>query len=275
MEKEIISWVIWHSVESDWLAWDLGITKDMIPKITKWRRLALFNQSKLKETTSACTIVNAYREYCYQTGNGFSQDELLDIIEYAKKNMWYTWWGWYSSSWMNAVRKYFNKESFVLVSYNDILLWEIYINNNSVGITYKWNSIWNSDSDDWILDWLSFGETTYSHRTSTVFYEWLNIVVDDSYAWSKWNIYQIPNLIKLVKKWYIYPTFYLWIPLNNTWRISELNKFKLSCENAIKWLQERKLFTKDSNYLSYLNNSIIKEIKKLEDIKEQLLLLPK
>lgn len=271
MDKLIENWVYWHDNENDWNAGDLGITEEQIPDLrNRADMLPLFNQSLSDKTKRACTIVNAYREYCYQTNHTFSHDELDKIIDYAY-TMWYSGESWSSSEWQMCIYKYFGKKiPFVRVSYNDPLLGIIYKKRNALGITYKGNSEWNIDSDDWVLDGTTFWATTYWHRTSTIFYSGLNICIDDSYAGTPWNIYQVPNLIELVRNWYIYPTFYLWIPLNNTKEISRLNKFKVNCEKTIVLLKEKLNYTNDKKYISKISQDIIDEQNKLNDIKIEL-----
>ena len=276
MDKNIPWWATSHDNNNDWTATWLGITKEMIPDLSGRNDfMPKFNQADLEQTKDACTIVNAYRSYCYQTQHEFTVDELLKIITYAY-TLWFKWNWWSSSEGMMCVKKYFwNTVSFVTVSYNDPLIGEIYKKRNALGITYKGNKERDLDSSDGVLDEVSFWVTTYGHRTSTIFYWWVNIVVDDSFNWTKWNIYQMPNLVKLITSGYIYPTMYLWIPLKNTDRISELNKFKVNCETTISLLNDKLLYTKDSNYIKYIKSSINTENKKLIDISNQLLILPK
>lgn len=272
-EKFVFNWVRGHDTPYDWNIWDLWLAN--IPFIPAWRKLSKYNQGKNIKTQFACTIVNAYREFCYQMDHVFTEEELLKIIDFSYW-LWFDWYWRQSSSWMNAVRKYFKEEySFVKIMYNDPLLWEIYKNNNALGFTYKGNSQWNLDSDDWVLDWVDFWTPTYWHRTSTIVYN-KPIVCDDSYDWSKWNIYELPRLIELVKKWYVYPTFYLWIPkVKNTDRINELYKFKVACESTIDLHNKKLWYTNDVNYKKRLIDDIKIEESKLKDIKTQLLLLEK
>ena len=276
--KIILDWAVGHDDENDRLAWELWITKEMIPdlRVYQWKELPEFNQGHRTETRLACTIVNAYREYCYQTNHDFSEKELLDIVEFAR-TLWYSWWGWVSHWWMEAVRKYFNNWiCFIKVENNNPLLWEIYLKRNALWITYKWNDKWNVDSDDWVLDNTTFWTTTYWHRTSTIFYD-KAIVVHDSYVGTIGNVYELPakNISSLVRNWYIYPTFYLWMPLKNIWRISELNKMKVNCQKRIDIAKELKTQTQDINYVKYLNESILKDESKMSDVLKQLKLLQK
>jgi hypothetical protein len=60
----------------------------MIPDMSnRTDKLPEFNQGKYKETYYACTIVNAYRSFCYQTERVFREGELFNIVKYAKENM--------------------------------------------------------------------------------------------------------------------------------------------------------------------------------------------
>jgi len=214
MEKLIVDWAKSHDLETDWDIGALWLDENQIKEIS-WRKLAKFNQWKYTETTHACTMVWAVREYCYQNDIEFSVWLMLDVVKYAEKERWYVIGsGWNSSIGMSAVRKFFwDENNFVKIQYNDPIIAKIYSNNNVLGITYKGNYDWNKDSDDWELVGKRFEPTTYWHRTSTQFdIDQKKIFINDSYDWSKGNVYHIQHLLELVNWVNIYPTFYYWIP---------------------------------------------------------------
>ena len=169
---DIISGAIGHSNDKrDFLIGNLWIDLDVLPTI-KRDKLPQVNQWKFIKSTNACTIVNAYKDLCYLWDKECNDKEMLEFIDRAVANMKYiTGNGWYSSSWMNAVYKWWNKKytwmlsNYVLITLQDIpkVLSKWYM----VGCTYRGNSSYNNDyRKDYKLDWDSFWSPTYWHRTS-------------------------------------------------------------------------------------------------------------
>jgi hypothetical protein len=211
--KIVVNWALSHDTNTDWDIGYIWITEQDIKPIS-WRKLGKFNQWNHQESVYVCTLVWATREYCYQNNIEFSDSLMLDVINYAVKNYWYKIWDWWASfRGMDAVRKYFgNIANYVKISYNDSLIANIYSKWNVLWITYRGNNERNIDSDDWELSWNRYEPTTYWHRTTTEYnLEKKQILVNDSYDWSKWNIYSIPHIIELVNTVNVYPTFYYWI----------------------------------------------------------------
>jgi len=227
MEKIIVNGAKSHDKQTDWDIGFLWFDHSLIKEI-EWRKLAKFNQWSYTETTHACTMVWATREYCYQNDIEFSIWLMLDIVKYAEKNLGYTIGEWWNSSLgMNAIRKFFgNENNYVKIMYNDPIIAEIYSNNNVLWITYKGNREWNLDSSDGELTGTKFEPTTYWHRTSTQFdIDKKKVYINDSYDGSKWNVYSVPNLLELVNDVNVYPTFYYWIPkVKNEPEVKDLYK---------------------------------------------------
>lgn len=239
---ERLNWAISNDLETDWDIGYLGITDEQIKEITG-RKLPKFNQWNYSESINACTIVWATREYCYQNYIEFSVWLMLDIIKYAEKENWYIIGNsWNSSLGMNAVRKFFGNEcNYVKVTYNDPIIAQIYSKNNVLGITYKGNKDWNVDSDDWELIGKRFEPTSYWHRTSTQYdIDKKKIYINDSYDWTKGNIYQVKYLFDLVNGVNIYPTFYYWIPkVKNETEVKEIYQVIQWYDDIIKEMMDQ------------------------------------
>lgn len=229
----------WAKSHDQLYDWDIGNLWIAIPK-PKGKSIPKFNQkSDSTITYNSCTIVWATREYCYMNWIEFSKKLMEDVVRYASKNMWYVIGsGWNSWMGMMAVKNYFGEWNFARVSYDDPNLYLYYKNQCTLWITYRGNRAWNIDSDDGELSGDRYDNTTYWHRTTTIFKD--KFYIDDSFNGSLANIYSIPYLIRLVNNINIYPTFYLWIPpVNKEDEVKELQRIISGYDIIINWMMEQ------------------------------------
>lgn len=252
-------------------AWSIWLREDQIPIIPETAEIPWFNQWLREDTKNSCTLTNAIRVFCHQTWYPFSLQLVLDVMNFAETLWYHIWEGWKTAYANDALYKFFNKKwSYVSLSKWDPLLELAYDRNNALEITYQWNYKRNQDSDDWVLNWVEFWKSSYWHATATKKYNWKKCV-NDSYLWSKWNIYELEHFDELV--WaklhdcFIYTTFYLWLPkIDNAAEIIRLNKMKVATQKAIDWNSEARALTTEQAYKDKLHLMNIELRKKIDDI---------
>jgi hypothetical protein len=250
--KLIIDWALSHDTPYDWDIWNLGLTEKDIPDISDWRIFPKFNQwVDSKITSHACTLVWWTRDYCYQYNIPFDKSLMESVVNYAVANHNYVIGKWYRS-WpaMEVVRKFFGKWNHVRLTQDDPLFYKVLERKNALWLTYRWNYAWNVDSSDWELSYWKYDPTTYWHRTSLLKYG-----IDDSYDWTKWNIYTVPYLSRLINGINIYPTFYLWIPeVKNELEVKDLQRRISIFDIAISRNMDTYREMRDSDIKAMSNN---------------------
>ena len=256
-------WALWVNVD-DWET----LSPRAIPQV---------NQYKYAKSKSACTIVNAYKDLCYLRDHPATDWEMIAFIDYAVTQWYKVWQWWFADKAMKSVMEYWNATypdklvSYVKILRTDADFTAILKKNFMLWCTYKWNSAYNKDYQwDLILNWETFGTSTYGHRTSILLKD-NKIMVEDSAAGNKYNEYELKQFTKLIQNWVYNPNFYLFIPqVTNKEEISRLNKMSVACQMIIDNCNIMKSLSTDPIFQNEMQQTINEIIQKQQDIKNGL-----
>ena len=242
MDEEILDWVIEIYNEEDYCAWELDI-KPAKHKFKEFRRQ--FNQNKINKTWCVyhwwywCLIDNLWEIRDY--------DKDLLELDWLKEQYWYIQWTWmYVYKWVDMVRNWWNSKELdnPIITYRTTIwsdeFFKIIELWYSVHTWYKWNSKYNEDRKDWVLNWNEFGTATYWHSIRMT-EEW-KLEVVDNYLWRVDNVYEIKDIKWLVDNWVFFTFWYIYMFKNNI--MTDLDKDIADIQFALD-----KGITKDSDVL--------------------------
>lgn len=227
-----------------------------------------FNQWNHKETKSACTIVNSTRALLaliqVRHKVKYSQEQIdkfmFDAVRYCVEKSNYTiGQGRYVPSAMKFVMKRWNENNpdkevwYVLVPYTHEDFAEILKRGYPLVGSYRGSYEYNSDyKKDWVLDGEIYPNPVYWHCTDRAYAE-TAIVVNDSYAWSSFNVYKLKYPVKLIENKVWNPNFYLWFnneeTKDNSAEIKRLTEWKNKLDQSIELDQRFYTNTKQPNVL--------------------------
>jgi hypothetical protein len=130
-----------------------------------------------------------------------TDEDILDLRNYAVKNFWYTQWVWNTfQRWTKCVvqwrnNKYQTKQCvFFRGSIGDDDMYKLLNKKYGLIVWYRGNSNYRVDSNDGVLDGISFQPTTYWHCTSLFLLNNKQTIVDSS---STHNRYTVPDITKV------------------------------------------------------------------------------
>jgi len=190
--------------------------------------------------TPHCTLYSAFGAVSDLFNYEFKQSEIDEIVEESYKRGRIRWEWWYVKSAVDLVADYWNehhanlgKVVYYRVSLSDTeTVDKILSKNYTLCSWYRGNSKYNADyKEDCILNWVSFGTSTYGHAVS-----WIgrngNRYIKDNYKGRKnWklftNIYKVEHTpSELVSGWTYFADAYLYTKVSNIERIKKLNEMK-------------------------------------------------
>lgn len=239
--NKMINWMLGIGADvKDYLLWSIISEVQKAPVIKKPIPPVNQNKELWGKLRSACTVVNAFRAWC--TVVGVTPDTAMrqDLRDYAKEIGGYREWvGNYSAHGVNIARKFIKDELHRdLLSFTTPIFTQDYNTAISRGypivVSYRGNELYNADyQKDNILDQDSFGELNYGHCTLQKFDK--KLLIDDSFAGTTWNIYEITKMNNLLKNGIYYPNAYVFVADPN-WNIkSEYEKYREEVEVARQW----------------------------------------
>jgi len=276
LEKEFLELEWWAILDqntiskNDFLLWNLEKDKleDYLDNIKPETPKIFYNQAKLNRTRNACTLFWSFWAVSDLTGYNFSEKEILEICDIAEK--YYGWredYGWYIYKAVDCVRNYWNKKfpekklvSFRidLKSEKDLeIIKKLYEARKTIVIWYRTTKEHYIDSqDNWVLDrdcFVSCGsKITGWHCIRYNF--WMNI--DNYIDRKKYNSYVNEKLVKLVKEWTYFISWYVFFYKDEFDEIfSDVQEWAPFYE-AIKWAKENWIIHWYDDWTFRPNNSI-------------------
>ena len=253
---------------------------DNLPELTQQdTKIFEYNQS----WTPHCTLYSAFGAVSDLFNYEFTQKEIDEIVEESYKRGRIKWEWWYVKSAVNLVADYWNehhsdlwKVVYYRVSlYDTELVDKILTKNYTLCSWYRGNQTYNNDRNDWVLNWTTFGTSTYGHAVSWIGREWKRFIKDNYKGRKSWkiptNIYQVEHTPSELVSWNTYyADAYLYVKVNNEEEAKRLNEFKTNLIKAIEINSAMRHQTKDTNYQSILHYVNEKNRRKLKDCEEQL-----
>ena len=234
-----------------------------------------FNQWLKTLTTSACTINNAARNLLYVAsvcyGYQPKEQDIIDAVNYATTQWYIPGQGWYVTKGVDVVRKRWNinhpnqQMTSYTVAWDNIDFPTLLLKGYPMTGSYQWGTSYNSDyRKDAILDGSSFPDVSYGH--CTIRQKQDKLVVNDSYTWTKYNIYEIKNPGWVIQSGCWNKNFYFFAPFNpQSAEIKRLTAIiancttQNSCVDTLKSLSSDKNFQNEQDILFHVNQKKIQQ----------------
>ena len=213
----------------------------------------------------------------------FTQKEIDEIVELSYERGRIRGHGWYVKSAVDLVADYWNEHHanlwkvvyYRISLYDTELVDKILTKNYTLCSWYRGNQTYNNDRNDWILNWTTFGTSTYGHAVSWIGRLWKRFIKDNYKGRKSWklttNVYEVEHTPAELVSWNTYyQDAYLYVKVNNEEEVKRLNEFKTNLINAIELNSAMWHQTNDTNYqwiLHYMNE---KNRKKLQDCENEL-----
>ena len=233
--------------------------------------------------TPHCTLYSAFGAVSDLFNYEFTQKEIDEIVELSYERGRIRGGGWYIKSAVDLVADYWNEHHsdlwkvvyYRISLYDTELVDKILTKNYTLCSWYRWNQTYNNDRNDWVLNWTTFGTSTYGHAVSWIGRLWKRFIKDNYKGRKSWklptNVYEVEHTPAELVSWNTYyPDAYLYVKVNNEEEVKRLNEFKTNLIKAIEINSAMRHQTKDANYQSILHYVNEKNRKKLKDCEEQL-----
>lgn len=203
-----------------------------------------------------------------------------DADSYSKWRHKDSWW--FVAMWVEHIvdewnasdyaKQYWKAAFYSIDLKNDDLVKWILDKRYTICVGYQWNSSYNKDKKDWILDWTDFGSPTYWHAVGAIWStdDCPQRIKDNYYKSISYNIYDVKHpfsdLSCFYDRWYIITK----VAEDALEEVKRLNEFRTNLLHAIELNSAMRHQTNDKNYQSILHYMNEKNRKKLKDCDEQL-----
>ena len=172
-------------------------------------------------------------------------------------------------------KKYGNVAYYSIALKDFDLMKKVHSKRYSICTWYQWNSKYNSDKNDGVLDLTDRWSWTYWHAVQTIRSINENPArILDNYFWSaKYNIYDVKHKFSEIpsfyERWYVLTK----VKEDNLERVKELNIFRTNALLTIETLWKMRHQTTVQSFRNDLHDMAEKLREKVKDIDEQLKLL--
>lgn len=206
--------------------------------------------------------------------------EVWDNDSYSKGRMRGN--GWFVAKWVEHIvdewnmsefwKKYWKAAFYSIDLKNDNLVKWVLDKRYTICTGYQWNSKYNTDKRDWVLELTEFGAATYWHAVNTIWSinDCPARIKDNYYKTFKYNIYDVKHpfseLDCFYDGWYVITK----VAEDALEEVKRLNEFRTSLLNTIELNSKLWHLTNDKNYQSILHYTNEKNRKKVKDCEEQL-----
>ena len=274
---EELNGCLWLGAEnSDFLLTSSEV--ESLPELTE-QDTKIFEYSQ--SGTPHCTLYSAFGAVSDLFNYEFKQSEIDEMVEESYKRGRIKGEWWYIKSAVNLVADYWNEHHASLgkVVYYRISLYDtdivdkILTKNYTLCSWYRWNSKYNTDRNDGILNWTTFGTSTYGHAVSWLGRNGKRYIKDNYKGRKSWkiptNIYQVEHTpSELVSGNTYYADAYLYVKVNNEAEVKRLNEFKTNLLQTIELNSAMWNQTNDTNFkwiLHYMNDKLRAKVKDCEE----------
>lgn len=285
MEEEIQNGCLWlwekptDYILTEWLLDSLPTLYDQDEIIFQ------YNQWANKRSSKSCTLFSPI----WATSSLFNVEIPLWAIKEWNDESYNHWrlkdqW-WLVQMWVDFIvdcwngsefwKKYWNVAYYSIALKDYELMKKIHAKRYAICTWYQWNSTYNKDKNDWILEWTSRWSYTYWHAVQTIWSINENParIQDNYYGSAKFNIYDVKHKFSEIpafyERWYVLTK----VKEDNLERVKELNEFRTILIQTIANNSEMRHKTRDVSYQKELNAMNNSNRKKLKDVDEQLKLL--
>lgn len=285
MEEEIQNGCLWlwekptDYILTEWLLDSLPTLYDQDEIIFQ------YNQWANKRSLKSCTLFSPI----WATSSLFNVEIPLWAIKEWNDESYNHWrlkdqW-WLVQKWVDFIvdcwngsefwKKYWNVAYYSIALKDYELMKKIHAKRYAICTWYQWNSTYNKDKNDWILEWTSRWSYTYWHAVQTIRSINENPArIQDNYYWTtKFNIYDVKHKFSEIpcfyERWYVLTK----VKEDNLERVKELNEFRTNALLTIETLWKMRHQTTVKSFQDELHNMAEQLRKKVKDIDEQLKLL--
>ena len=172
-------------------------------------------------------------------------------------------------------KKYWNVAYYSIALKDYELMKKIHAKRYTICTWYQWNSTYNQDKNDWLLEWTTWWSYTYWHAIQAI--RSINDnparIQDNYYGSAKYNIYDVKHKFSEIpcfyERWYVLTK----VAEDNLERVKELNVFRTNALLTIETLWKMRHQTTVQSFRNDLHDMAEKLRKKVKDIDEQLKLL--
>lgn len=285
MEEEIQNGCLWlwekptDYILTEWLLDSLPTLYDQDEIIFQ------YNQWANKRSSKSCTLFSPI----WATSSLFNVEIPLWAIKewndesynhWRLKDQWrlvQLWVDFIVDCWNGSEfwKKYWNVAYYSVALKDYELMKKIHAKRYAICTWYQWNSTYNKDKNDWILEWTSRWSYTYWHAVQTIWSINENParIQDNYYGSAKFNIYDVKHKFSEIpcfyERWYVLTK----VKEDNLERVKELNEFRTNALLTIETLWKMRHQTTVQSFKDELHNMAEKLRKKVKDIDEQLKLL--
>ena len=238
-----------------------------------------YNQYLNKWSMVSCTIFAAVGMISDLFNYEFSYDEIKEIDELSYERGRVRGQGWRVQSavklvadWWNSNKaltsKYWKVAYYRINKYDDDVIANLLEKNYTLDTSYSWNSAYNKDKSDWVLDWTDFWTmSTYWHSVCIINDNWNRSVKDSG---STNQIYKLAHKLSEIKSYKSFVYVYTKVKEDALDEVKRLNEFKTTLNNMIEMNSKMRHLTNDENYRKKLHeiNNINRQ--KMKDIENEL-----
>lgn len=231
--------------------WDIaGYVKDIdyfyenaeeVPNFIQYNQLEFYRLDKNKYPTTLCTLYWPMSALATRTQRDLTTLERQELIQLRRAESDFDdAMGGMTSRWVDVVRRWWNTRypdnkivSFVLDN-NSELRKHIFAKNFPVVTSFRGNSAFSKDANDGIVDWTTFGKTTYWHCRTMM---WMTVY--DNYRpkdWRRYSYKSIDQYLEVLKNGYERPQSFIYFLEND---LSQKGKKLLKYMKAWLWNGER------------------------------------
>ena len=285
MEEEIQNGCLWlwekqtDYILTEWLLDSLPTLYDQDEIIFQ------YNQWANKRSSKSCTLFSPI----WATSSLFNVEIPLWAIKewndesynhWRLKDQWrlvQKWVDFIVDCWNGSEfwKKYWNVAYYSIALKDYELMKKIHAKRYAICTWYQWNSTYNKDKNDWILEWTSWWSSTYWHAVQTIWSINENParIQDNYYGSAKFNIYDVKHKFSEIpafyERWYVLTK----VKEDNLERVKELNEFRTNALLTIETLWKMRHQTTEKSFKDDLHETANRLRKKVKDIDEQLKLL--
>lgn len=261
---------------------------ESLPTLDKLDTLRYYyNQANQSWSTKSCTIFWAIWALSDWMNYEFSLSQIKEIDEYSYTTNKYNknaprtrGQGWYVGFAVDLVRNRWNDQPELVAKYwkvmsyqidmkDDDVVNEVIKKNYNIVTGYYGNAKYNADyQTDCILDWISFGTSTYWHCQNVIYTNW-SPAVKDNYFGKKYNLYILKHMPSQITCWHNCWYIFVKVEDRDAEELKKQNKMKTLLETVIPLNSEMWKTVSDEKFkkqLNEMNNSNRAKLKTAEEI---------
>lgn len=255
---------------------------DALPKLYPQDEIIYqYNQWTQDWSTKSCTLFSPI----WAISDLFNVEIPLDTIKEwdasSYNNGRVKWQWWYVAMWVDHIIKEWNKSDLskkywkaafysIDLKNDDLVKW-VLDKRYTICTWYQWNSAYNKDKRDWVLEWTDFWNPTYWHAVGAIWSTDNPQRIKDNYYKSvAYNIYEVAHPFSDISCFYDRGYVITKVAEDALEEVKRLNEMRTLTLRMIEDNSSMWHLTNDAAYRTKLHDMNELHRKKLKDIDEQL-----